>query len=148
MSAQNKIQALYLAEDIRREAYELERIARLRQMTEKIEWLRSGYYILALPVSLVISAVVCLVLGYVDFLPSTKQACFFMGVMIMVIVYLLTGLVLEKSIFRDRLYDKACEMRNLLAIDRSYRETLERLKQDDPALAKRICRMKFVTGEN
>jgi len=146
MSAETTIPELYKAEDIRREATELERVSRLRQMTDRIEWLRTGYFVVAGPISVVLFLSIYFVLSVLHYLPQTNQISFLLGFFGLAMTYALTALALEWLSFRDRMYDKVCEMRNLFAFNEDYRDTLENLKQRDPALAKRICRMKFVTG--
>ena len=146
MSDQKKLPALYSAIDIRIEAYELERISRLRQMTKKIEWLKMKRFFIAALVSGVMITVIYFILGYLHLLPSTNQGSFLLSFFGTALLLVLNDLF-AVFLYKDRIMEKKIEICNLLASDHAYRDTLESLKQRDPELAKRIYRMKFVTGE-
>lgn len=143
MSSRVKIPELYDAPDIRREAKELERISRLRRMITEIEWLSVGRLVWAGPISLALTAVIGASMSVLHLKMQANDALLLLG-LVLLMAYVLSAIALGGFYFGDHLWDSSCEMRKLIAVDKSYRDTLENLKQRDPALAKRIHR---ITGE-
>lgn len=140
MRAQEKIPELYKAEDIKREAGELERISRLRRMTTEYERLRVGRFVWAGPISLALTAVAGASMSVLHLKMQKNDALLLLG-LVLLMAYVISAIALGGFYFGNRLWHRACKMRELLAVDKRYRDALENLKQRDPALAKRIYRI-------
>lgn len=148
MSAQKKIPELYKAEDIRREAYELERMAQLRGSVKKLRKLNVLPFVLALLISVAIIGAIYGLLVIFHQLPSPLVPQPLILVVIGLLpVYTGVALSLHKFHFEELYYDEVERLRRLFLKDHGYWDALNRMDEEYPAVAKKIRRMKYVTGE-
>ncbi|MDD5725860.1 MAG: hypothetical protein PHC53_00400 [Patescibacteria group bacterium] len=145
MSAQKKIPELYDAEDIRREACELERMAQLRGSVKKLRKLTMLPFVWAMLISVVIIGAAHGLLVVFYQLPSALVPQ--LVVFSLTFVYTCVVLSLQKFCFEEPYYDEVERLRRLFLKDHGYWDALNRMDKEYPAVAKKIRRMKYVTGE-
>ncbi|MFA6099709.1 MAG: hypothetical protein WC750_02380 [Patescibacteria group bacterium] len=147
MSSQQKIPELYKAEDIKREADELNRMARLRASVKKLRKLNVLPFVLALPLSAALVSFIYLVLSILPNEPYFSHQPLSAWALVSLCLYPIVQSTLHNTVFEGRRYDEIELLRRLFLRDHGYWDALKRMDKECPSVAKKIRRMRYVTGE-